>query len=127
MAKVIEWFDLLLSVGVIVALPLIYWFVIRPRLVMSPGMAEIYSRIDSVEASTWAWIKTSIWRFRTFLIGMGGIVVGVLPDVLEQLHLVQWDDILPDEWKSWVPMVTIVLMVLARAVATTPGNQPPES
>jgi hypothetical protein len=109
---------------VLAAPVLIYFFILRPRLQV--GFAAFYKSLDDLEANSWQRIKSFAWRFRTFLIGTGGIVVSMVPDLLQMVGALDWESLLPERWKGWSGVMTIIVMMASRAYSATAGTTPPD-
>lgn len=107
---------LLVLVGAPVA---IYWIFIRPKA----KWTEVAAGVDGFWPRLWARIKA----FRTFVSGTIGTYVTILPDLLNVLAGIDYQQVLPAPWSIFAgPAVTISLM-LVRATATTPTNAPPSA
>jgi len=104
--------------GLIVTLFLIYWLVIRPRL--QARFTDLYAHVGGFWARTWA----RIVAFQTFVLGSIGLI---LPEVVTLITPYMHDDLdfLPDGWKGVFRAAIILLIIWARARATTPGEEPP--
>lgn len=99
-------------IALIVAPIAIYWFWIRPKATLGDAVAE---------HGVWSAIK----RFRTYIVSFIGILITVLPDLLQMLAGIDYQQVLPAPWSIFAgPAVTIALL-LVRASATTPPGEPP--
>jgi hypothetical protein len=105
------------SIVILAAPILVYWFIIRPRL--EARFVDTYANLNGFWARVWA----RVVAFRTFLIGAVGLYASEIPAALEML---QGTDLtfLPQHWQSTIRVVTIIAVMVSRAVATTPASEP---
>lgn len=106
------------SVLLIVALVLIYRFIISPRLRVR--FAETYTFIDGFWARLWA----RLWAFRTPLVAAIGPVLTALPDILVQIPHVDLS-FLPAPWPAWAMGFSTFAVIIMKAFETTPRETPP--
>lgn len=111
-------FNLFLSITVLVAIAALYWFVIRPRLKV--GFTDLYSHIDSF----WERWGLRLWAIRSYVVGVVGALVAALPDILVQFTSFDFSG-LPQPWGANVGTGVGITLMLMRAFATTPREQPP--
>jgi len=116
---VVQVLSILWWVGVLVAPFLIYRFVIRPRL--RARFVDTYAYIDGF----WARAATRVRAFKTFVVAALGAVLIALPDLLQQLHLVDFSTILPQPWSAFAGPAILILIALLKARDTTPVDEPP--
>jgi hypothetical protein len=94
----------------------LYWFVIRPRL--KARFSELYAEVDGFWARLWALTKA----FRTWIIGVGGLLFSEVPallDLMNALDTSSW----PPAWQGTIRAITIVGMLATRAYATKPARE----
>lgn len=106
------------SVLILVALVLIYRFIISPRLRVR--FAETYTEIDGF----WARLKARLWAFRTPVVAAIGPVLTALPDILAQIPHVDLS-FLPAPWPAWAMGASTFAVIIMKAFETTPNNVPP--
>lgn len=94
----------------------VYWFIIRPRLVVR--FTTLYSHLDSFWDRVWA----RTYAFRTFWIATLGAVVTALPDILVQIAPLDFTGILPQPWPAYTGPATSIAIVLMKAFETKPGE-----
>lgn len=94
----------------------LYWLVIRPRL--QARFTELYADIDSFWARVWA----RTYAFRTFWLGVLGVVATAAPDLLVIIAPVDFSGILPQPWPAYTGPATSALIVLMKAFETKPGE-----
>jgi hypothetical protein len=105
----------ILATLAILALPIAVWFVvIQPRL--GGRVSEIGANLDT----GWARFKARVYAFRTFVAGTLGLYVAELPGALQAIGAL---DGMPSDWRLYVGLATIVVMMLTRAYSTTPVNR----
>lgn len=111
-------------IGLIVAPIAIYWFVIRPKATIGETATEVAEELPpNVGVARWLWETAK--RFRTLALSFVGILITVLPDLLQMLAGIDYQQVLPAPWSIFAgPAVTIALL-LVRASATTPPGEPP--
>lgn len=98
----------------ILAVPVaIYWFVIRPRL--KAGLTELYAHRDFFDR-IWA----RIYAFRTFWIGVAGVLFTALPDLLVLVAPLDFSPFLPQPWPAYTGPATSAAIVLMKAFETKP-------
>lgn len=102
-------------IGMMAAPVAIYWWIIRPKAKFTETAAD---------DSFFPWLWEVAKRFRTLIIGFVGIVVTVLPDTLQILAGIDYQELLPAPWSIFAGPVTSLLLVLVRATATTPPGEP---
>lgn len=98
---------------------LIYWFVVRPRL--EARFMNLYSHIDNFWARWWA----RAVAFRTMVFGTIGLV---LPELITAIASLASEDLtfLGDWWSGAVRGAALVAVMLSRAMATAPREEPPK-
>lgn len=75
---------------------------------------------------------TALWdfivRFRTWLLGVGGIVIVFLPDLIDLasqlLNAPQIAAVLPEDWKKWAAAAGFILMIWSRWRPATRAADP---
>lgn len=101
----------------LLALPIaLYWAVIRPRL--KAKFTELYADLDSFWARLWA----RTYAFRTFWIGVVGVLATALPDLLVLIAPVDFSGVLPQPWPAYTGPITSAAIVLMKAFETKPGE-----
>ncbi len=96
----------------------IYFAIIRPRL--KARFLDLYAEIDNFWERQWA----RILGMRSLAIAVVGAVAYSMPTLLMELKVVDWS-FLPQPWGVYVSTAVSVLLILARAFATTPVGTPP--
>lgn len=109
-------FNLALSVSVLLALPALYFSVIRPRL--KAKFTDIYSDIDSFWGRLWA----RLWAFRTPVVGAIGALVAALPDILVKVAPLDFSTILPQPWGLYVGTTIGIIIPIMKAFETKPDG-----
>lgn len=94
----------------------LYWFVIRPRL--EARFVDLYADLDSFWARAWA----RLYAFRTFWIGVAGVIMTAAPDLLVLIAPVDFSGVLPQPWPAFTGPVTSAIIVLMKAFETKPGE-----
>ena len=106
------------SVLLIVAMIVLYRFVISPRLGMR--FTETYADIESF----WGRTKARLWAFRTFWIACAGAFVTALPDLLVLVAPIDFSPWLPQPWPAYTGPITTGVITLMKAFETKQGNTP---
>ena len=106
------WSLLLLAVPI-----LIYRLIISPRLRVR--FTETYAHLDSL----WDRIKARLYAFRTFWIGLAGIVVTAAPDLLVLIAPIDFSPFLPQPWPAYTGPITSAIIVLMKAFETKPREE----
>lgn len=95
----------------------LYWFVIRPRLRIK--LTDLYAHIDSFWGRVWA----RLYAFRTFWVGVAGIIVTAAPDLLVLVAPLDFSSILPQPWPAFTGPITSAIIVVMKAFETKPAEQ----
>jgi hypothetical protein len=117
----------LYSVAILLALVLIYRFIISPRLRVR--FAETYSHIDGFWARLWA----RLWAFRTPVVAALGPVFTALPDIfifiwnvllqfilaVPTIDLSSW---LPQPWPAYAMGASTFTTIIMKAFETKPDG-----
>lgn len=106
------------SVAVLVALALVYRFIISPRLRVR--FAETYTHIDGFWARLWA----RIYAFRTPIVAAIGPVLAALPDILVLIPTLDLS-FLPQPWAAYTIGASNFAVIIMKAFETTPRTAPP--
>jgi hypothetical protein len=106
------------SVAILLALVLIYRFIISPRLRVR--FAETYTHIDGFWARLWA----RIYAFRTPIVAAIGPVLTALPDILVKIPTLDLS-FLPAPWPAWAMGISSFAVIIMKAFETTANNVPP--
>ena len=107
-------FNIFLSIALLFVPIALYGLVIRPRL--KAGFTDLYVGIDSFWERQWM----RLYRFRSVVVGVLGIIVAALPDILVKLAPVDFSAILPQPWVG--TMVGIALPIM-KAFETKPKEE----
>lgn len=105
------------SAFIIGAPVVLYFTVIKPRL--KARFTDLYADVDSFWGRVWA----RLYAFRTWAIGVGGLLLSELPALLDMLNLVDTSS-LPTAWQATIRGATILGMLATRAYATKPREEP---
>lgn len=105
------------SLLLLAAPALLYWFVIRPRLVIR--FTELYDSIDSF----WGRVRARLYAFRTFWIGVAGVILTAAPDLLVLIVPVDFSPFLPQPWPAYTGPITSAIIVVMKAFETKPAEQ----
>ena len=97
--------------GLIAAPVAIYWVWIRPKATLGDAAAA-------------GGIWNAIERFRTLVLSFIGILITVLPDLLQMLVGVDYQHYLPAPWSIFAGPAVTVALLMVRAVKTTPPDAP---
>lgn len=108
----------LYSLALLAVPVLIYFLIIRPRLKVK--LTDTYAHIDSF----WGRVRARIYAFRSFWVGVSGILLTALPDILVVIAPVDFTGILPQPWPAYTGVGTSIALTLVRAFATKPDSQP---
>jgi hypothetical protein len=100
------------SVAILIALVLIYRFIISPRLRVR--FADTYSHIDSFWGRLWA----RIYAFRSPVIGAIGALAVALPDLLVKIAPLDFSTILPQPWGLYVGTAVGIIIPIMKAFET---------
>src|SRR5687768_13991378 len=99
----------------LLAVPVAIWFlVIRPRL--GERLTQVYADAGSL----WQRIKARAYAFRTFWIGVLGVLVTAAPDLLVLAGPLDFSPFLPQPWPAYTGPATSALIVLMKAFETKP-------
>jgi hypothetical protein len=103
------------SVLILLALVLIYRFIISPRLRVR--FAETYSHIDSF----WGRMKARIYAFRTPIVAAIGPVLTAIPDLLVKIPTMDLS-FLPAPWPAWAMGFSTFAVIIMKAFETKPDG-----
>jgi hypothetical protein len=103
------------SVLILLALVLIYRFIISPRLRVR--FADTYSHIDSF----WGRMKARIYAFRTPIVAAIGPVLTAIPDLLVKIPTMDLS-FLPAPWPAWAMGFSTFAVIIMKAFETTPNK-----
>lgn len=108
------------SVAIIIALVLIYRFIISPRLRVR--FADTYAHIDGFWARLWA----RVYAFRTIVVASMGPILTALPDLLVLIPHVDLS-FLPQPWPAYANTAAAFGVIIMKAYETKPDPlAPPE-
>ena len=107
------------SVLIVVALVLIYRFIISPR--WKVRYADSYAYVHDFWARQWA----RIYAFRTPIVAALGPLLTALPDLLALIPNVDLS-FLPSPWAGWANGAAAFGVIILKAYETTPREEPPK-
>lgn len=117
MTFTVKFLSILWWLAVIVAPFAIYWFVIRPKAKWTEVATDI--------AGWWPRFKARFFAFRTVVVTQLGVLIIALPDTLQMLLGVPFNDVLPQPWAAFAAPSLSILIALLRGTASTPAKAPP--
>ncbi len=90
----------------------VYFGVIRPKLKEFRTAADILAKIDSAGLTQWQ--KLKLWSLgqKTWFSGAAGVLVTVLPDALDRLHLVDFSAFFTQEIALKISGIIMLLMTV---------------
>lgn len=110
--------QILFTLSMIAGLAGMYFFIIRPRL--QARFVDLYADIDSF----WGRLKARLYAFRSYVAGCVAALAIAVPEILQ--HVIGMDlSFLPDPWAGYVTSALSIALLLMRAFATTPHEEPP--
>lgn len=95
----------------------LYFFVIRPRLEVR--FTQTYMSLDSFWSRVWA----RTYAFRTFWIGVGGVIATAAPDLLVHIAPLDFSPFLPQPWPAYTGPITSAIIVMMKAFETKPREE----
>lgn len=104
------------SLAILVALALVYRFIISPRLRVR--FAETYAHIDGFWARFWA----RVYAFRTPIVAAMGPILSALPDLLVLIPTLDLS-FLPQPWPAWANGASAFAVIIMKAYETKPDGQ----